>query len=126
MSYQAMFDEANKEKKTVELTPTWFPFESEGQFLIGRLRGSSEVTSTMGTGTYLQYLMDTDDGLVKFALGRATDNELKTVLKVGHVYMITFAGQQKIKGGRSVNQFKVQTVTEDVDAGLEVDADVPF
>jgi hypothetical protein len=70
--------------------------------------------------------MDTDDGLVKFALGRATDNELKTVLKVGHVYQITYAGQQKIKGGRSVNQFKVHCLAAGVDEGVPHEADQPL
>lgn len=126
MSYQDMLALASKEKKVVDLTPKWIPWEAEGQFIVGRLRGTAEVDSQLGTGTYLQYLFDTDDGLVKFAMGRATDNELRTVLKVGHVYQITFLGTVKIKGGRSVNQFRVQTVTSDVDEGVPYDAEIPF
>jgi hypothetical protein len=126
MTYAELFKNAEKAKQTLDLSPTWVPFEAEGQFVVGRLRGSSEVESTMGTGTYKQYLMDSDDGLIKFALGRATDNELQTVLKEGGVYMITFLGQQKIKGGRSVNQFKVQTLTAAALTDVPEESDVPF
>jgi len=117
MNFQEMWNEAEAEKKIVDITPQWVPWEAEGQFIIGRFRGSSEVTSSLGEGTYLQYLFDTDDGLVKFSLGRATDNELKTVMVVGHVFQISYLGQDKIKGGRHVNKFKVQTIPGSSDAG---------
>ena len=83
MNFQEMWNEAEAEKKIVDITPQWVPWETEGQFIIGRFRGSSEVSSSLGEGTYLQYLFNTDDGLVKFSLGRATDNELKTVMVEG-------------------------------------------
>ncbi len=57
-------------------------------------------------------MFNTDDGLVKFSLGRATDNELKTVMNPGSIYMITYLGQVKVKGGRKVNQFKAQVISE--------------
>ena len=117
MNFAELWQEAEEKKQTMDITPQWVPWETEGQFIIGRFRGSSEVTSSLGEGTYLQYLFNTDDGLVKFSLGRATDNELKTVMVPGGIYQIVFLGQTKIKGGRQLNQFKVQTLSENDDIG---------
>jgi len=117
MNYQELWLQAEEQKKIEDVTPQWVPWEAEGQFIVGRFRGSSEVTSSLGEGTYQQYLFDTDEGLVKFSLGRATDNELKTVMVIGHVFQITFLGQVKIKGGRHLNQFKVQTIPGSFDPG---------
>ncbi len=116
MSFQQMWNEAEEKKKVVDITPQWVPFEAAGQVIVGRFRGSSEVASSLGEGTYLQYLFNTDDGLIKFSLGRATDNELKTVMHEGGIYQIVYLGQVKVKGGRKVNQFKVQTLAEDEDS----------
>lgn len=116
MNFQEMWKQAEKEKTIVDITPQWVPWEAEGQYIIGRFRGSSEVSSSLGEGTYLQYLFNTDDGLVKFSLGRATDNELRTVMNVGSIYMIVYLGQVKVKGGRKVNQFKAQVLTDTSEA----------
>jgi len=113
MNFQELWNNAEKEKQVIDVTPQWVPWEAAGQFLIGRYKGSSEVDSSLGEGTYLQYLFDTDDGLVKCSLGRATDNELKTVMVIGQIFQITFLGQVKIKGGRHVNQFSVKTFDDD-------------
>ncbi|MHA1961936.1 MAG: hypothetical protein ACW99U_17140 [Candidatus Thorarchaeota archaeon] len=128
MSYTEDFKAAEKAKTAVDVTPTWFAFEAKGQFVLGKLMGTSEVDSSLGSGTYLQYLMDTDDGLIKFSLGAATDKELHTVLHTGSVYKIMFMGKQKIKGGRSVNQFKVLALEapEETAALGVTDDDVPF
>jgi len=125
MNYQELWKAAEEEKTTVDITPQWVPWEAEGQYLIGRFRGSSEVSSSLGEGTYLQYLFNTDDGLVKFSLGRATDNELKTVMLPGGVYHIVYLGQVKVKGGRKVNQFKVQALSSQ-EGTSEPDDVVPF
>ncbi len=117
MNFQDMWQQAVEEKQTVDITPTWVPWEAEGQFIIGRFRGASEVSSSLGEGTYLQYLFDTDDGLIKFSLGRATDNELKTVMFAGGVYRICYLGQVKVKGGRRVNQFNVEVISDTVQSG---------
>ena len=125
MNFQDMWKRAEKEKTIVDITPQWVPFESEGQCIVGRYRGSAEVSSSLGEGTYLQYLFDTDEGLVKFSLGKATDNELSTVMFVGGIYHVTYLGQVKVKGGRRVNQFKVQVIS-DGEQPLESSPDVPF
>lgn len=125
MSYLEAWKQAEKDKAVHDVSPTWTPFEKEGQSVIGKLLGTAEIESTLSKGSYLQYLMDTDDGLIKFHLGRAADNELHTVLKVGNVYKITYLGKEKIKGGRQVNQFKVFSASAPVDLSAP-GSDVPF
>jgi len=125
MSYEQLWKEAVKDKQTVNVSPVWFAFEKEGSYVLGKLKGTSEVPSALGQGVYNQYLMETDDGLVKFALGAASDRELATVLKVGGVYRIEYLGQLKIKGGRRVNQFRVMA-PEETDDVSSPDEDQPF
>ena len=107
MSYAEEWKQAEKEKAVLDVTPSWVAFEKEGQSVLGKLMGTSDVDSTLGSGSYKQYLMDSDEGLIKFSLGAATDKELHTILRIGYVYKITYLGQAKIKGGRRVNQFSV-------------------
>ncbi|GAI56426.1 unnamed protein product [marine sediment metagenome] len=63
------------------------------------------MLSSLGGGEYNQYLFETDEGLVKFALGRSGDGEIGAVLEKGHVYQVEFLGQESISGGRKVNKF---------------------
>jgi hypothetical protein len=108
MEFKARYEAAKAEKKVKVLTPQWYAFENPGDAVLGKLLGTSPVQSGLGTGTYLQYLMLTDDGLVKFSLGAATDRELSAVLVVGGIYRVEYQGQTKIKGGRRVNKFGVE------------------
>jgi len=103
----------------VDLTPQWIAWEKKDQSILGKMMSFSHVDSTLGTGIYKQYLFDTDNGLVKFSLGTATDKELETILRIGYVYKITYHGQVKIKGGRKVNQFSVMATfgTDEIPSG---------
>jgi len=125
MTYKEQFEAAAKAGQVRSMSPVWTKFEKEGDAVCGQLLSSSEVPSGLGTGSYLQYLMRTDDGLIKFSLGAATDRELAAVLKPGELYRIVYDGQTKIKGGKRVNKFLVDALvlpdTEEITAG-----DVPF
>lgn len=125
MTYLENWKEAEKNKAVVDVSPTWVEFDKKGKSVLGRLKGSHDVASTLSEGTYKQYLMDTDEGLIKFSMGGAADRELSSVLVMGNVYKITFEGQVKISGGRKVNQFRVLAAQPADD--LQVAAsDVPF
>jgi len=52
-------------------------------------------------------MVDTDKGMVKFALGQATDREIEPVLRPGNLYAFMFEGKEDLLGGRTVNKFKV-------------------
>lgn len=125
MTYQERFTQAVKDHRTKDVSPEWVAFEKKDQSVLGKLLGTSAVDSSLGSGSYLQYMMETDDGLIKFSLGAATDKELAPVIKVGGVYKITYQGQQKIKGGRRVNRFKVVSLGDADDLGV-TEEDIPF
>lgn len=104
-SYKELYEAAKKSKTTRELTAEYLKLNKKGDNVLGRLVGVNAVQSTMGGGEYNQYLFETDDGLVKFAMGRAGDAEIGAVMETGKVYRIEFQGQEEISGGRRVNKF---------------------
>lgn len=125
--YLAQFEKAREAKKTEPVSPAWKTFEKPEDFVCGVLLGSSDVQSSLGSGTYKQYLMRTDEGLVKFSLGAATDRELLPLLRPGKLYHIVYLGPVKIKGGKRVNRFAVETLSEEAEEAEAVtDADIPF
>jgi len=109
-SYKSLYEQAKKADNVRPLTAEYKKFEKKGDSVLGRLVGVTPVASTLGGGEYNQYLMETDEGLVKFALGRAGDSEIGAVMKVEKIYYVEFQGQEDIAGGRRVNKFKCEEV----------------
>ena len=107
MKYDDMYKEAEENKKLKQLTAEYFEFKEKGMGFIGCLKGIQAVTSKLGGSEYNQYLFETDNGLVKCALGRATDGEAGALMKVGTVYSVTFLGSEPLAGGRKVNRFDI-------------------
>jgi len=105
--YADMAVEAKKTKAGRSLTPTYVKWEKEGQQIVGMFISKSEIASSTGEGTYNQYLFETDEGNVKFHLGHAADTEVGAVFAPGIVYVITYQGQEEVKGGRRVNKFDI-------------------
>lgn len=126
MGYKEQFAEAKKAKTGRELTAKYIEWKEKGQLLVGRLLSKNEVASSMGTGTYSQYLFDTDDGLQKVALGKAADGEAGALMVVGGVYAITFQGQEKLTGGRKINRFNVLELEAPIGSVVGGGADIPF
>lgn len=124
MNYKERFKQGEEDGQVTRVTPSYFEFEKPGDEIIGKLVGKSEVDSGFGTGVYNQYLVDTDDGLVKFALGGATDRELEPILRVGGIYRFEFKGQEKLKGGKKVNQFVVDYLGMAVECIPESDTSI--
>ena len=125
--YLAEFRAAQAAKKTEPVSPAWKTFEKAEDAVCGVLLGSSDVQSSLGSGTYKQYLMRTDEGLIKFSLGAATDRELLPLLHEGKLYLITYLGPVKIKGGKRVNRFAVETLSEEVaETEAITDGSLPF
>lgn len=110
MSYQEMADKAFKKGSTENLTPTYIEWETEGQTIVGMLKGKVTIESSKNKGVYTQYMIDTDDGLIKFHLGQVTDGEAGSVMEIGGIYHIEYQGQLKIGGGKSVNKFHVERI----------------
>lgn len=125
--YLDQFEKARAEKHIEPVSPAWKTFEKPEDYVCGVLLGSSDVQSSLGSGTYKQYLMKTDEGLIKFSLGAATDRELLPLLHIGRLYLITYLGPVKIKGGKRVNRFAVETISEEVEESEAVAGEpVPF
>ena len=125
MSYEEQYKETKKSKALVNLTPEFVTFEKKGDYVLGRLISKNEVSSQLGTTTYTQYLFETDKGLIKFALGRATDNEINTLFTIGGVYRVEFLGKEDLAGGRKINRFNIEGV-QMVEPGVTDDDDIPF
>lgn len=110
MNYKELYKAAKKEGRTKDLTPTFIKFEKPGDTIIGKYKGASPVRSALSEGEYNQYIFETDEGLVKFHVGSATDKEIAAQLNAGNVYCVTFEESIKISGGRTVNKFKVEYI----------------
>jgi hypothetical protein len=59
-----------------------------------------------------RYTMDTDDGTVTFLCGAATDKQIKDLVKIGNVYKVAFLGQKMLSGGRKMNNFQWDDITD--------------
>ena len=112
MKYAEMKKEIEKTKGGINLTPSYMEWKKEGDNVTGRLMSISQVKSSLSEGFYNQYVFETDNGLVKFRLGGATDNETGKLMHVAGIYIIEFLGKEKIKGGKSLNRFKVIEIDE--------------
>jgi len=126
MGYVEQLAQAQKEGQARSLSATYVEWKENGSRIVGRLLNKNAVASSLGGGEYYQYLFDTDDGLVKFALGRATDSEAGALMKRGGVYAVTFGGTEKLKGGRRINRFEIIEVQAPADAVVGGEADIPF
>lgn len=123
MKYSDMKKVAEKKGAVADLTPTFYQFKKAGDGFVARLKGVSPVQSGLSEGSYNQYLFEGDEGLIKCAMGGATDKEVAPLMKVGNVYSVDYLGKVKISGGRSVNKFKIREIDEAaIDAGLEREA----
>jgi len=109
-SYRELYAAAVKSKAVKQLTPTYHKWTEPGDFLVGAYINQNSVQSRLGGTEYKQYIFETDEGLVKFALGRSADSEFAEMFAKGVVYGITYQGKEKIAGGRQVNRFDVDEV----------------
>jgi len=112
VDFKKLYEEAKKKGTLKQRTPEFIKFETPGQMVIGEFVSANTVKSSLNDGNYNQYIFQTDNGLVKFSLGAASDAELEAVLIQGCLYAIEFLGNEKISGGRSVNKFNVVEINE--------------
>jgi len=115
MSFKELYEQAKTSKVLRSLSPTFIEFKKKGDTVIGKLVAVTQVTSSKSQGFYNQYVVETDGGLVKFALGSATDREIEPLLEVGELYAFTFLSKESLGGGRSVNKFQIDCFSSHVD-----------
>ncbi len=107
MRYNELYEKAQNEGQTKDLSAEYKEWKNAGDFIVGKFLGCNTVTSRLGSGEYNQYLFETDDGLIKFAMGAVTDSEVAPLMEKGNIYRVEYQGKTKISGGRQVNRFKV-------------------
>jgi hypothetical protein len=105
--YRKLMEQAVKKGAVKDLTPSFLEWKEKNTKIVGKYVGAVSVKSGLSEGSYNQYLFDTDAGLIKFHLGAATDGEIAGQLVSGHIYVIEYLGKEKLKGGHTVNKFKV-------------------
>lgn len=110
MNFYEQAQQAFKDGNTINITPNYHVFDKENSIVCGRYISRSSVQSSVSNGTYMQYLFDTDDGLIKFHLGSATDSEAGEVMIKGHVYHIEYLGKEDLKGGKTVNKYHIEEI----------------
>jgi len=118
-NYVKQLEVAKKAGQLKDLTPEYRKFEKKGDLIVGAFISKALVSSGLGEAGYNQYVFDTDDGVVKFHMGKAADNEVSEVFTPGMVYAITYQGKESISGGRTVNKFDVVEVGYVEPAALE-------
>ena len=112
-SYADLYKKQTAAHKVIDLDPVFKKLDKKGDFLIGRLLRTEEVKAAAGSGTFLTYTFDTDEGLVKTKLGGATDKAIGVSMAVGAVYRVEFLGKEKLPTGNSVNRWKIEEVLSD-------------
>jgi len=122
MKYKEAHEKAHKENRMSKVTPDYLEWKKSGMKIVGQFVGVSSVPSSRGEGSYNQYLFHTDDGLVKFAVGAATDKEIMPLISRGQVYSIEYLGKEKLDKTRSVNKFMVLHIELTDDELAELDS----
>lgn len=124
MTYKEMYERSVADATVEKLTPTYFEFRAAGDSLIGEYVSKAEVRSTVSDGTYSQYIFRTDNGVVKFHLGAATDREVRDLLVPGRIYYIEYEGKEKLAGSKSVNKYVLWSVGSGTESYVEAPKDV--
>ena len=110
LTYKEMYEKAVKAKTARQLTPEYLEWKTPKQQMVGAFISRGQVTSSTGTGTYFQYVFETDDGNVKFHLGSNADNDVGAAFVPGVIYSITYLGQEEISTTRRVNKYNVEEI----------------
>ncbi len=105
-NYVELMKQAQKDGNIKELTALYKKWEKKGDKIVGAYIDKVSVTSSLNNQQYNQYLFQTDEGVIKFHLGKSGDSEIGAQFSEGCIYCIEFLGKEQISGGRSVNKYK--------------------
>ena len=113
VDYKKAYEKAKKESRVKQRTAKYIKWDKPGDEIIGRFISVNPVPSQRGEGHYNQYLFETNEGMVKFALGSATDREAEEIFIKDSVFAVKFLGKEDIAGGQRVNKFDIWEIVED-------------
>lgn len=111
-SYEELLKQAEENKTAKQISSQYKTFDKKGDRVIGRFMLKYSVKSSQGEGEYNQYLFDTDEGMIKFHLGRSGDTDVGEIMEKGRVYVVEYLGQEDIGHGRRVNKYDVFEIPE--------------
>lgn len=111
--YDELYKSQEENEGLEKITPAYFKWEKEGEYILGAFVSSSSIDSKINDGSYQQYVFDTDNGPVKFSCGKVFDSEIGGNLKEGCVYRIEYRGKEKTQSGYNINRFDVVKVQEE-------------
>ncbi len=112
MTYAELYKQQLAAGKVRSVEPDFVKLAAPGDNLIGRLLGTETVKAKGGSGTFLAYIFETDQGFVKTKCGAATDNKIKNGLRIGAIYSVTFLGQTKLSDTQVTNNFRWEEIAE--------------
>lgn len=110
--YEEMAADARKKGQAAEVTVSFLKLDNPGAGVVGQLKGLQRVKGSDKGGSYLQYLIESDAGLVKVSFGNAYDREMTPILHIGCVYQWIYQGKRNIANGHMVNDIKTILVDE--------------
>ena len=110
-SYQEIYKAAQKANATKSLNPVFHQWGKEGETIIGAFVSKAAIPSRTAGNTYFQYQFETDDGLIKFALGGPADSDFGDRFTEGIVYAITYQGKGRSLTGNEFNLFEVEEIS---------------
>lgn len=87
-----------------------FKFEAVGDSIEGYLKNVGSIT--FDGKAVKRYLVQTDDGLYSF-LGSFKIDELMTGIETGIKVRLTYTKKERLGGGKTLKQFKLETNDED-------------
>ena len=106
-TYRELAKRAKDQKVAKAITAhRWKPAKS-GDSLVGLLVAIDEAHSEAFSSDFRVYKFRTDDDLVSFVPGKATDAEVGAFMEVGQVYEITIKGKEKTSQGFMKNVYEV-------------------
>ena len=110
--YQEMAEAVDKEGLSSDITIAFRKLEKAGEYIIGQLIGLNRIQGKKADETYFQYVVDTDQGMLKTAFGNAYDGEMIAVLHIGGVYRWTFVEKKLLKNGHTVNVVRTEVIDD--------------
>lgn len=89
-----------------------FTFESKGDTLEGHLVESATISKD--GSTFKKYIVRSADGMYHGFLGSYQLDRALEQVELGTMVRITYGGKEKLKGGKTVKNFNVETDDSDV------------
>lgn len=87
-------------------------FQIPGQFILGKIIEVKPFQTGKMDKECNQYTMDTVTGTKRFLLGNRLDNELEGIDLVGRILCVQFNGKVDLDGGRTLNLFNIDDLTD--------------